>query len=308
MAKILISGGNGLLGRAITKELLHNGHEVSWLCRTPVSENKVKVFLWDPVMRTLDIKAFEGIDHLINLSGSNIAGKPWNAQNKAEIYNSRIHSTAFLLESLQKQNGQLTSICGASATGFYGTEHEATICTETELAGTDFLAQVCKNWEDVYSQYPLLAERQVILRIGIVLSNNGGLYAKLRPMFRAGLAAVIGKGTNYVSWIHVHDLARLFAFAIDKPGMHGTYNATASEPLTFSDFTHAMAKSLNRKVLFPRVPGFLIRLLMGERAALLIKGCRADNRKIRDLGFSFEFPELFSALQDLATQKIQVSS
>jgi uncharacterized protein (TIGR01777 family) len=305
MAKILISGGNGMLGKAITEELLHKGHTVNWLCRKPVIENKVKVFLWDPASRSIDLKAFEGVEHLINLSGSNIAGKPWNKKNKAEIYRSRVDSTAFLLETMQQNNILLKTTCGASATGYYGNEHKEAFCDENTAAGSDFLAQVCRNWEKTYETFAPKQTRLVILRIGIVLSEQGGIYAKLRPLVKTGLAAVIGSGKNYISWIHIRDLVRLFVFAIENPAVHGIYNATASEPKNLEDFTRMMATSLNRNVFLPRLPSFLLRLVLGERASLLVKGCRVKNDKIRALGFNFEFPQLSSALSDLAHQKIQ---
>lgn len=305
MAKILISGGNGMLGRAITDELLHKGHSVSWLCRKPVNENKVNVFLWDPETRRVDVKAFEGVDHLINLNGSNIAGKPWNKKNKAEIYSSRVDSTAFLMESLQKNNIQLKSICGASATGYYGNEHAEAYCDENTAAGSDFLAMVCRDWEKAYENHAPKQIRLVILRIGIVLSERGGMYAKLLPLVKAGLAAVIGNGKNYISWIHIRDLVRLFVFAIENPSVNGIYNATASEPQNLKAFTHLMANSLNRKVFLPNLPSFFLRLMIGERASLVDKGCRVKNDKICALGFTFEFQQLSSAFTDLAHQKIQ---
>jgi len=300
MAKILISGGNGMLGRAITDELLLRGHSVSWLCRKPVNENKVNVFLWDPETRSIDFKAFEGIDHLINLNGSNIAGKPWNKKNKAEIYSSRVYSTAFLMEFLQKNNIQLKSIFGASATGYYGNEHAEVYCDENTAAGADFLAMVCRDWEKAYNNHAPKQTRLVILRIGIVLSTRGGMYAKLLPLVKAGLAAVIGNGKNYISWIHIQDLVRLFVFAIETTSVYGIYNATASEPQNLKAFTNLMANSLNRKVFLPNMPSFFLRLMMGERASLIDKGCRVKNEKIRSAGFVFKYPELSSALNDLA--------
>ncbi len=308
MAKILISGGNGMLGRALTAELLHKGHRVSWLCRNPVQEKNVQVFLWDPSKKCIDLKAFETLDHLINLSGSNIAEKPWNKKNKEEIYTSRINSTEFLLETMQKHNITLKSICGASAIGYYGNGCEDECCDETRPAGNDFLALVCKDWEATYEKFLLGQTRLVILRIGIVLSKQGGMYAKLRPWMKAGLAAVIGSGKNYISWIHIQDLVDLFVFAVENSNMKGSYNATASEPLRLSGFTLSMAKSLKRKVLLPNVPSFFLRLLMGERASLIDKGCRVKNDRIRSAGFAFKYPELSSALHDLALQKIQRTS
>lgn len=305
MAKILISGGNGMLGKAITRELLHKGHSVSWLCRKPLKENRVNVFLWNPETRSLDLSAFEGVEHLIILNGSNIAGKAWTKVNKAEIYSSRVDSTAFLLETLQKQNILLKTICGASAIGYYGNEHAEEFCDENTAAGSDFLARVCRDWEKAYETHTPPQTRLVIFRIGVVLSESGGMYAKLRPLVKAGLAAVMGNGKNYISWIHIQDLARLFVFAIENPAVSGIYNATAPEPKNLKEFIHEMARSLNRKVVLPAIPSFLIRLFLRERASLVDKGCRVNNEKVRHLGLEFEFPLLPSALNDLAHQKIQ---
>lgn len=302
MAKILISGGNGVLGRALTKELLKEGIQVNWLSRKAIVAKDVPVFLWDPEKKQIDLEAFRNVDHLVNLSGSSIAGKPWNKKNKQEIYDSRIKSTRFLLETLQKNNIVVRSICGASAIGYYGTDCGENWCDESNPVGKDFLAGVCKDWEKIYTPVSQ-STRVVTLRIGIVLSREGGMYASLRPWVNAGLASVIGKGENYISWIHIHDLVKLIIHAITHPTLNGIYNAVASEPVTQTEFVRTMAASLKKKVWLPNVPEFILDCLLGERARLIYKGCRVKNDKIKLTSFELDFPKLAPALNDLAASK-----
>jgi uncharacterized protein len=305
MAKILISGGNGMLGRALTSELLKNGHSVGWLVRKEIVEDHVTIYRWQPEKKHIDLRAFENTDHLVNLSGSNIADKSWTKENKQEIYDSRIKSTEFLLETIWKNKIKLQSICGASATGYYGNETGDAWCDENIPTGDDYLANVCRDWEKTYADTTEITSRLVILRIGIVLGHEGGMYAKLLPLFNAGLASVIGNGRNFISWIHLQDLVRMFVHAIEHNTVQGVYNATASEPVTLNEFTHLMAKSVNRKVWLPNVPSFVLRMVMGERASLIVKGCRVKNDKIKSTLFKFNYPDLNSALTALADQKTQ---
>nr|MCU0361441.1 TIGR01777 family oxidoreductase [Bacteroidia bacterium] len=298
----------GMVGRALTSELLKKGHSVGWLVRNKMTEEHVTIYRWQPEKNQIDLRAFENTDHLVNLNGSNIAGKSWTKENKQEIYDSRIKSTEFLLETIRKNKIKLQSICGASATGYYGNETAEAWCDENTPAGKDYLANVCCDWEKTYSNTAEITSRLVILRIGIVLGQQGGMYARLLPLFKAGLAAVIGNGRNYISWVHLQDLVRMFVHAIEKNTVQGIYNATASKPATLSDFTHLMAKSLNRKVWLPNVPAFVLQILMGERASLIVKGCRVKNDKIKSTLFEFNYPDLNSALMALADQKIQRTS
>ncbi len=224
-------------------------------------------------------------------------------KNKAEIISSRVNTTSFLLKCISKLSVPPKSIIGASAIGFYGYSSQNEIWDEQRPVGEGFLAKVCSDWENVYSQNRVKNSRLVLLRIGIVLSEKGGIYSKLFPFVKAGLGAIFGKGNNYISWIHIQDLVRLIYYCIENEELKGIFNATADEPLTQKYFSQEMAKSLKRKIWFPNIPQFLLKMGIGERAELLYKGCRVSNSKLKSTGFQFVYKNATSALKELALKK-----
>lgn len=302
MAKVLISGGNGLLGRKITEQLKQKGYEVSWLLRHKPDRAPVKTYLWDPVNKTADAEAFRDVKHIIHLSGSSIAAKPWTRTNKNLIRDSRVNTAEFLYSCCKTYAPSLLSFTGASAIGYYGSDTGEQWMNEEDSPGTGFMAGVCLEWEKAYAPFAQDGIRTVIIRIGLVLSPNGGFYAALRTPFKLGLGAVPGKGKNYYSWIHEQDLAEIFCFSIQHEFMRGCYNAVSSKPMPAKNFLEALARSFSKRIWLPHVPAFLLRTVLGERSLLALGGNRVSNLKLKEQGFRFHYDDVDKALENLRSQ------
>jgi uncharacterized protein (TIGR01777 family) len=296
MAKILISGGSGLVGKALINKLTEDGHDVSILTRQPLKNNAVKSYFWDIEHFKIDENAFDGIEHLVHLAGCGIADKKWTHERKKEIIDSRIKSAQLILSVLKKRNIKLKSFIGASAVGIYGTQTSQTIFQESDFSTEDFLSQTCLAWENVYSEFDSFTEKKVILRLGVVISKNGGVFKKLLPIFQLGLGSAIGSGKQYMPWIHLDDLVSLILESLFNSIYQGTYNAVASEHITNLFFSKQLATTLNKFFIMPPVPSFILKIIFGERAEMLLKGSRVSNKEILENHFVFKYPDIKSAL------------
>lgn len=299
MAKILITGGSGLLGRAISQLLLKEGHEPLWLSRSEGSENGIRKFKWNLLSRSIDEKAFEGVEHIIHLAGSGIVDKRWSLAYKKELLESRVKSSELLQEYILKTKCPLKSFVGGSAIGYYGAVESDHVFTEDNLPGRDFLAETCVNWEKSYLPLTEAGIRTSVIRTGIVLSKNGGAYAKMVFPFKIGLGAAVGSGTQAFPWIHSDDIAALFVQALFDKKYRGVYNGVSSENTSNLDFSQQLAKSLHRPFFLPKVPAFILNLVLGERAVTLTKGAFVSNKKIKINGFQFKYEKLSDALEAL---------
>lgn len=296
MAKILITGGTGLIGNALCKKLIENGHEVSILTRNLIKSNTIKYFLWDVNKSTIDEKAFDGVEHIIHLAGSGIAEKKWTDERKKDIINSRVNSSKLILSVLQKRNIQLKSFVGASAIGIYGMTTSEKIFTENDLGPSDFLSETCMSWENSYSDFDTVSERQCIVRISVVIAKEGGALKKLLPIFKFGLGSGIGTGKQYMPWIHIDDLVSVFYETLFNHSYQGIYNAVATEHVTNNSFSKQLAKSLKKPFFMPLIPAFIIKLMYGEMANVILEGSRVSNGRLMRKGFIFKYPDLKNAL------------
>jgi uncharacterized protein (TIGR01777 family) len=292
--KILITGASGLIGAQLTKMMLQKGYQVVHLGRTK-KQGEVKSYVWDVANHKIDSEALEGVTTIIHLAGAGVADKRWNEARKKEILDSRIQSTQLLFDTLKKTNHQVESFISASAIGYYGFTMEETVFTEDSNAGSDFLAQVTRQWEQEVDKISSLGIRTVKMRIGIVLSNRGGALVEMAKPIRLGAGAALGTGKQQMSWIHIDDLCAMFMKAAEDAKMNGAYNAVC-DWTTNADFTKAVAKILNRPLLLPPVPAFAMKLLIGEMAAMIVNGSKVSSEKIRKTGFEFQYPDLQSAL------------
>lgn len=293
MKNILITGGSGLIGQKITKLLEKNGHQVAWLSRTP-SKNKQKSFAWDVEGGTLDEQAILWADAIIHLAGEGVADKRWTTERKKAILQSRTHSSELLFRSIEKAVKKPESFVSASAVGYYGFDTGEQLVDEEAAPGSDFLAQVVIAWEDSSKKFADLGIRTVLLRIGIVLDSGGGA---LKEMMNPPVAAPLGKGTQWMSWIQIEDLAKMFVFAVENERLKGTYNAVAPKPVTNRDLTQKAAKKIGKPFLGIGVPDFGLKILLGEMAQMVIGGNRVSSRKIQEAGFNFQYPNLAEALE-----------
>ena len=293
MKNILITGGSGLVGRRITAQLERKGYQVGWLSRSAQVRTH---FLWDVAQQTIDSQAMEWADAVIHLAGEGVAEKRWTAVRKKSILDSRTHSTQLLHTAIQQAEKKPLAFISASAIGFYGFQTGATLVEESSPAGTDFLADVVVAWEQEVKKIEALAVRCVLLRIGIVLDAKGGA---LGEMLKPPVAAPLGSGDQWMSWIHVEDLARLFVFALEKTTLQGIYNAVGPNPATNQQLTKEAAAAKGKPYVGIGVPGFALKLVLGEMAAMVLGGNRVSSQKIQKAGFEFEFPELGAALKDI---------
>lgn len=297
MAKILITGGTGLVGKHLTKCLLENGHDVVWLSRNPQKESAVKVFEWQPQNGYINEKAFEGVEYIVHLAGEGIADKRWSSKRIAELNESRVKTAALLATYISNLKVPVKSFVGASAIGYYGAITSDKIFTEQDQPASDIMGTICKEWELSYEPIKQMGIPLSIIRIGLVLSKDGGMYKKMLPIFKSGLGSALGSGKHYMPWIHIDDLVQVIFSAIFGYIPTVTYNAVSSEHITNNEFSKAFAQSLNKPFFMPNIPAFVLRLLFGKMADILLEGSRVSNQKLIDAGFKFKFQRLSDALK-----------
>ncbi len=291
--RIAISGATGLVGSELTKALQTAGSEVTRLVRKNPGATDI---LWNPSETSFDAESLGECQAVVHLAGENIATGRWTPDKKNRIRESRVHSTRLLAESLAKLKQKPSVFLCASAIGYYGDAGDA-LQTESSPAGDDFLAEVCAAWEAATAPARDAGIRVVNLRIGVVLSDQGGALAKMLTPFRLGLGGRIGSGKQYMSWIALPDLVGAIRHAIHTEAVSGPLNGVAPAPVTNSEFTRTLGKVLGRPTLFP-MPAFMARLMFGEMAeALLLSSTRVSAEKLEQSGYRFEFPDLEAALR-----------
>lgn len=307
MATILITGGTGMVGQQLTGVLLSKGYDVIWLSRASgkkeIDGKVIRIASWNLQEQTIDETAIQQADHIIHLAGAGVADKRWTAKRKQEILDSRTQSSALLVKALQTIPNKVQSVISASAIGWYGPDEDNTLgssFTEDMPAYPDYLGSTCKAWEESITPVTELGKRLVKLRIGIVLSTTGGALAEFKKPLKGGMAAILGSGKQMISWIHVHDLCRMFLYAIENQSMQGTFNAVAPHPVSNKELTLTLAKQKNGSFYIPfYVPAFLLKMILGEMSIEVLKSATVSSRKIEEQGFRFEYATVQQALRDL---------
>jgi hypothetical protein len=299
---VLITGGTGLVGQRLTQLLLQEGYQVSYLSRNKEPVNGVTVYAWDIEGGEIENGAVEKADYIIHLAGAGVADKRWTSSRKREILESRTKSADLLYKKLKQGPYQVKSVIAASAIGYYGYDTGDALITEDSPAGDDFLADVCQQWEFSVGQIRQLGIRTISYRIGIVLSPQGGALAKLLQTIKVGAGAALGSGKQYFSWVHIEDVCRAFIKAMTDDTMEGIYNLTAPNPVTNEQLTKQTADVLEKPLLLPNVPGFALKLGMGEMANAVLGGSKVSSQRLQATGYNFLFPELKPALDDLLTE------
>ncbi|EON75186.1 Cell division inhibitor [Lunatimonas lonarensis] len=292
MERILITGGSGLVGKEITRLLEQQGKEVAWLSRNPKS-NTQKSFYWDIEKQEMDAEALTWCDAVIHLAGAGVAEKRWTKARKREILQSRVLSTLLLYDQLALLQTRPKAFVSASAIGYYGLDTGDALLREDDRPGVDFLASVVKKWEGEIEKIATLGIRTVLLRIGIVLSNEGGA---LKEMLKPPVAAPLGDGRQYMSWIHISDLARMFLHVLENADTSGVYNAVGPQPASNEALTKHAAKASGKPFLPIGVPGIALKLALGEMAQMVTGGNRVSSEKIESTGFAFTYADLTDAL------------
>jgi uncharacterized protein len=302
--KVLITGATGLVGKELTELLLQNGIKVNYLT---TSKNKIQSqpnyqgFYWNPQAGVIDENCLMGVTTIIHLAGASIA-KRWTDRYKQEIIESRFLSTSLLYNALKNYTHEVTNIISASAIGIYPNRLDAFYKEDFTHFEETFLADVVVRWEESLSQIERLGISVCKFRIGLVLSEKGGVLQQVLKPTKLGLGAAFGSGKQFMSWIHIHDLANMFLFAIQN-NLSGVYNAVAPNPVTNQDFSVTIAQTLNKPFFLPNIPRFVMALLLGEMHILLFESQNVSAEKIIHAGFRFEFKTLYTALQDLLVEK-----
>lgn len=300
--KVLITGASGLVGARLMDFLKQGGYPISRLGRQRGGQDGT-VYQWDVENGIIDKGCLAGADAIVHLAGAGIADKPWTPERKKEILESRIKSTQLLFEVLQHTHHQVRTLVAASAIGYYGFADDGKIFDEDSSPGSGFLADVVQQWEAAVDRIATLGIRIVKLRIGIVFSEKGGALAAMAKPIRWGLGAPLGSGRQYLSWIHLDDLCRMFVQAIEREDMNGVYNAVGLRPVTNKELTLAIAKVMKKPLWLPAVPGFVLQWMLGGMADLILNGSQVSARKIVQTGFVFSYPGLPEALQNLLSNR-----
>ena len=295
---VLLTGGTGFVGKELTKLLINSGYTVSILSRSK-RENTESIFYytWDIQKQTIEKEAVLNADYIIHLAGANIAEKPWTSKRKEEIINSRQQSAQLIYSVLKKNDKKLDAFVSASAVGIYGAVNGEEICTESTALGEDFLGLTCQKWEAAADQFEKLGIRTVKVRTGLVLGKNDGFLNKLTPIFKWRLGSALGSGKQYMPWIHVEDLCAIYLEALKNPNMEGSYNAAISDSTTNAGFSKTLAKVFGYKIWLPNVPGFLIKMVLGEMSKIVLTGRRVSSDKVEKLGFQFKHTNLEETLR-----------
>ena len=294
--KVLISGSTGLIGSALVSLLTNERHDVVRLVRSAPKSDGSEVH-WDPESGRIDNAGLEGMDAVVHLAGENIGSGRWTRDKKARIFDSRVKGTRLLCESLANLAQPPKVLVSASAIGYYGDRDEE-ILNEGSISGFGFLAEVCIEWEIATEPVAQTEIRVVNLRMGIVLSLEGGPLEKMLPPFKMGVGGILGNGRQYMSWISLDDAVGGIHHALVTDSLQGPVNNVAPHPVTNREFTKTLGRVLRRPTLFP-LPSFGLRLMFGEEMAneLFLSSTRVEPTRLLETGYTFRYPELESALR-----------
>lgn len=304
MQTVLITGGSGLVGKALSVALLAKGYKVIILSRRLNSKPAIanlSYAYWNVKKQQIDLAAVQQADHIVHLAGAGVVAKKWTPAYQKEIVESRTDSSRLLLDMLKNNACKVKTVVSASAIGWYGADQSPVKpFIETDEFDHSFLGNTCKLWEAGIEPVTSLGIRLVICRIGIVLSNDGGALAEFKKPIKLGAAAILGHGKQLISWIHIDDLCRLFTEAIENDALQGIYNAVSPCPVSNKELTLTLAKAMNGKFYLPiYVPAFVLKWMMGERSIEILKSTTVSCKKIMDTHFQFNYNTIEQALVNL---------
>jgi len=290
-----VTGAGGLVGSAVARSLEESGASVTRLVRRPAASSAGEIS-WDPVARKIEAQALAGLDAIVHLAGENIAAGRWTAERKERIRSSRVAGTRLIAEALAATERGPRVLVSASAIGYYG-ERGDEVLDEQSPPGAGFLAETCVEWEQAVEPAVEAGLRVVRLRIGVVLSRQGGALSRMLLPFRLGLGGKLGHGRQFMSWIALDDLVGIVLHALADERLSGAVNAVAPNPVRNAEFSRTLGAVLGRPAVLP-VPSFALSWLLGEMGReLLLAGARIEPRRLTESGYMFRFPELESALR-----------
>jgi uncharacterized protein (TIGR01777 family) len=311
MPTVLITGGTGLIGTALSELLLQKGYQVIILSRSvPGQQTKdipgLLYARWDIAPQTIDATAIQKADYIVHLAGAGVAEKRWTSKRKKEIVNSRTQSSGLLLKAITETPNHIKAIISASAIGWYGPDPvrpDPRPFMENDPAAHDFLGETCRQWEQSIEPVTQLGKRLVILRTGIVLSTKGGALMEFIKPLRFGIAGILGNGKQVISWIHIDDLCRLYLRGIEDENMLGVYNAVAPSVLSNKTFTLQLARAVKHSFYIALyIPSVILKLVLGQMSVEVLKSATVSATKIKSAGFSYIYPTTEAAINQLTAK------
>ncbi len=285
------------MGMELSRYLSNHGYEVAHLSRRRNANGPFKTYEWDIETRHIENEALD-TDFIVHLAGAGVADSRWTQKRKQLIRDSRVNSTQLLFDKAKELKVNLKGFISASAIGIYGHDTGETLIDEDSESSDDFLSQVVRDWEYSADQFRSIDIPTAKLRIGIVLASDGGALPKILQPIKFGIGSPIGTGKQYMSWIHLQDLCRMFEFVIEN-GQFDVFNAVAPNPVRNTELTQILAKKLKKPLLLPNVPGFALKLMFGEMAEILLGGNNVSSNKITSRGFQFDYPSIDDAIKNL---------
>jgi len=310
MKTVIVTGGTGMIGKHLTALLLKKGYKViifSHSQQNSNNESNPSIAHWNVKTAEIDKAAIASADYIVHLAGAGVADKRWTKERKKEIVESRTNSSALLVKALQENENHIEAVVASSAIGWYGADTVASRkngFAENELPTNDFLGETCRLWEESIEPVKALGKRLVKLRTGVVLSNDGGALVEFKKPLKAGMAAILGSGSQVISWIHIDDICRMYLAAIQNEEMAGVYNAVAPSPVTNKELTLTLAKKMRGNTYLPiHVPAFAIKLAFGELSIEVLKSATVSANKILQSGFAFSYSTINAALTQLIQGK-----
>ncbi|MFQ3575031.1 MAG: TIGR01777 family oxidoreductase [Cytophagales bacterium] len=293
---VLITGAGGMLAQKVSNQLKAKGYQVRFLSRNPKSNEQFK---WDIEKAYIDEKAFDNLTHIVHLAGASVGEKKWTKPRKKEIIDSRVETAKLLNKYVLEKGLNLEAFISASGISFYGKDTKDLIVDENSPKGDGFLADVVELWEKAADDFSKHSKRVVKLRFGVILDKNSGMIQKLAPLFNLGLGSAVGSGKQFLPWVHAEDACNSVFFAIENEELNGVFNIVAEEAITNQEFSRAFAKSMKKPFFLPPVPGFVLKITLGEMAEMVLGGNRVSNLKSLQNGFTYEFDNIKKALNHI---------
>jgi uncharacterized protein len=303
MDTVIITGGTGLIGTALSKFIVTRGFQVIILTRNPKeyrsSSPGITYAAWNIEEQSANEEAFRKAKYIIHLAGAGVADKSWTEKRKKEILESRTKSSALLIQAMRSIPNEILSVVSASAIGWYAPS-TGSPAVETDPPDNGFLGETCQAWENSIQPVVGLGKRLTILRTGIVLSNEGGAFPEFAKPVRFGIAGILGNGKQIISWIHIEDICRLYMEAMVNPAWSGIYNAVAPNPVSNKTFTMELAKKMKGSFFIQLpVPDFILGIMLGERREEVLKSSNISAAKLKVQGFQFIYPTIDAAFREL---------
>ncbi|TAF45212.1 MAG: TIGR01777 family protein [Sphingobacteriales bacterium] len=296
--RILITGGSGSVGKALSASLLQKGYEVCHLSRSVGKNPDIATFIWNIEAGQIDERCIEGVDTIIHLAGAGIADSRWTAKRKTEIIESRTQSITLIYTLLKHKKNNVKTIISASASGFYSHRGNQ-LLNENTPPINDFMSNCCQLWEQAVNKGSELGLRVVKFRTGVVLDKHSGALQKIAQPIKLGLGASLGSGKQWISWIAMNDVVNMYEFALQNQQLEGVFNMATPMPVTNLQLTNAIAQQLQKPLWMPNVPALALKLLLGEMSLVVLGSTKMDVSKIQHAGFTFAFAELKNALKNI---------